>query len=207
MTDSLTTELAQSFHNTAAGSAVTPCCRDVRGEWAEYPKLAIDDPARDITYLGPGGVYMTYYLDTIPKGLQATVRLRVTARIRGALICRCMDDGRTLSETRVDEPFTTEIEVPVAFYNVARALIPGIGWAVLAYQVLRAARQAYEIYRMSPELVEMILAQIGPAGRAAIEQIANSSDNLCKNMHKCADPPPPGPPVPPEPVDPSTLIS
>lgn len=186
------TETQQPFvidlFGEGAPSPVRPCCNSVQGEWKVLPHPTIDG----IEYLGPGGVEATYYHDVIPKGVRVTARIRVNARIRGTLECKCMDDGRTLSETEVDEPISFDTEIPVYTQNIIKKFIPFIGWAMMAIDVYRAARAAYDMITMSPELTQMILENAGPGLSRAVEETTNSSDTLCQNMHNQRCPEDPG---------------
>lgn len=190
----MTPTLVQDF-GSGAPSASRPCCNDVRGEWKVIPHPSLEG----IEFLGPGDVTTTYYLDFIPKGYRITGRFLAQIRIRGTLKCKCMDGvfGRDLSETAVDEPFEFEVRLPIFSQNIIKRLIPGIGWVMLAIDVARAARTAYNIYNLSPELRAQIMEEAGPALDRAIEEITNSADTLCQNIHTQRCPPP----------DPSELIA
>jgi hypothetical protein len=189
-------QVAQSFNNSAPSAPVSPCCKNVKGEWAEIPKITVPDPKNNIEFLGVGDPKMTYYLGTIPKGISVPGRFRVRGHIKGTLVCKCMDDGRQLSKTQVDQPFTGEFNMPVYATNFAKKLVPGIGWVVLGYEIAEAIKKAYDVYTASPELVEELLKGAGPAAKKALDKVINSADELCKNKHKCVDPPKDdGPPI------------
>ena len=171
-----------------APSPVRPCCNSVQGEWKVLPHPTIDG----IEYLGPGGVFVTYYLEVIPKGYRVTARVRVNARIKGTLECKCMDDGRTMSETEVDEPISFDTEIPVYSQNIAKKLIPGVGWVMTAVDIARAARAAYDLVTLNPELTQMLLDNAGPGLSRAVEETTSSSDSLCQSKHSQRCPEDPG---------------
>jgi len=178
--------LTLDLFGSGAPGPVKPCCNSVKGEWKVIPHPTLEG----LEYLGPGGVYATYYLKVIPKGYKVTARVRVNGRIKGTLVCKCMDDGRTMSETAVDEPISFDTEIPVFSQNIAKKLIPGIGWVMLAIDVARAAKKAYDLVTLSPELTQMVLENAGPAVSRAVEEVTSSSDTLCQNKHHQKCPPP-----------------
>ncbi|HHH11495.1 MAG TPA: hypothetical protein ENK23_05410 [Sorangium sp.] len=196
--------LAQSFDNSAPAAAKSSCCKNVKGEWEVIPKLTVTD----IKYLGPGDVKTTYYFKTIPKGFKLSVRVRVKGRIKGTLVCKCLDDGRVLSKTKVDKPFSADGKMPVYSTNVLKKVLgPGVGWVLLAIEVIKAGKKAYDFYTKNPEFVKAALKMVGPAAKKAIEVIKNSADSLCKHKHKEKCKPAKPKPAPPAEPDPSMLIS
>jgi hypothetical protein len=199
-----TTQLAQTFNNSAPSAAASPCCKNVKGEWAEIPHPTVPDPRKDIDFLGIGQPKLTYYLgSSIPKGVSVPARIRARTRIKGTLICKCMDDGRQLSKTSIDKGVTVEGNVPIYSTTFLNKAVSGpLGWAILAYEIGKAGKQAYDIYSGNQEAIDAALKQMGPAAEKAVKEIINSADELCKNKHKCVDPPPPAPPTPPAPPGP-----
>ncbi|MBK8257231.1 MAG: hypothetical protein IPK82_31725 [Polyangiaceae bacterium] len=191
------TKVAQNFSNSPSGGAVSQCCKNVKGEWKEIPK-AYPNGAPDI--LGSPQAKGTYYFDTIPKGLSYSLKMRHKFKIKGKLVCKCMDDGRILSESAVDKDVTFEAQTPVYSQNITKKLVGGwLGWASLAYDVYKAGKIAYDIYKQNPEMIKELAKAAGPAADKAVEEIKNSADSLCKAKHKPCNDPEPAKPEPAKP--------
>jgi hypothetical protein len=187
-------KVSQSFDDSSAGGAVSMCCKDVKGEWKEIPKAY---PNGMPEYLGNPQASTTYYFDTIPKGLRYSAKLRHKWKVKGRLVCKCMDDGRILSESAFEKDITFDAQTPIYDQNIAKKLVGGwLGWASLAYDAYRLGKLGYDIYSQNPELAKELAKAAGPAAEKAAEEIKSSADTLCKSKHKpCSDNPPnPGPP-------------
>lgn len=210
MSEGVGDQVAQSFNNSATGGAVSMCCKDVKGEWKEIPKAY---PTGLPEILGNPQAEVTYYFDTIPKGLRYSMNMRHRWKVKGRLVCKCMDDGRILSESPFEKDLAFEAQTPFYQQNISKKFLGGpLGWASLAYDVYRAGRLAYDVYTANPELAQELAKAAGPAAERAVEEIKNSADTLCRSKHKpCNDPSPspPAPPARPAPgeADPSLLIS
>ncbi|MEZ4306851.1 MAG: hypothetical protein R3F14_02225 [Polyangiaceae bacterium] len=181
----VSTQLAQKFDNTAPSAAVTPCCKNVKGTWEKIPAIY---PTTNSKFLGPGKTTMSYYFDAIPKAVTIWGKFRQEFRIRGKLVCKCMDDGRTLSSTEVNETVSFDIQIPMAYMPLLRRANPW-GWWGLAYDAIKLAKKAYDIYNMSPEIANEILKNLPAAAKKTIEKMKSSADDLCKSKHKCPEEP------------------
>lgn len=184
--DELAERIAQSFDHSEAGAPVTPCCKDVEGEWVEYPKVVPDGFP---SFEGLDGIEGTQTLGGIPKGVAIMGRFHVRARIQGRLRCRCLDDGRTLSDTAVDVPFEADVVFPVGSVNILKKLVPSwITWLSTLWELAEALKNAYDIYSQNPELAQQLLEQAMEAVQEAVRRVANSAWEICANRHMCAAP-------------------
>ncbi len=202
-------KVAQSFNNSPSGGAVSMCCKNVKGEWKEIPKAY---PNGIPEYLGNPQADVTYYFDTIPKGLRYSAKMRHKWKVKGRLVCKCMDDGRILSDSPFEKDLSFDAQTPVYSQNLSKKFLGGpLGWASLAYDAYKIGKLGYDIYTANPELVKELAKAAGPQAEKAVEGIKNSADTLCKSKHKpCNDPAPadPGKADPgPGQGDPGPLVS
>jgi hypothetical protein len=197
----LSSAILADFAESGTGGPVANCCNDVQGEWERAPGAIL---APDIFIdgvpepLGDLQVAPTYYLDTIPKGLSFSYKFRYRLSIRGTLVCKCGDDGRTMSSTPFDKKTTIDVQTPVGSVKVVR--LPILGWIGMAIDAYKMGKQLYELYDMTPEKLRELA---GDAVEAVLKEIRDSADTLCRLKHKpCSSPSGPGIPTDPIPVDP-----
>jgi hypothetical protein len=205
----VSTTVAQSFNNSPTGGAVSMCCKNVKGEWKEIPKAY---PNGIPDYVGNPRADVTYYFDTIPKGLKYSAKLRHKWKVKGRLVCKCLDDGRILSDTAFEKDLTFDAQTPLYYQNISKKFLGGpLGWASLAYDAYKIGKLGYDIYSANPELIKELAKAAAPQAEKAVEEIKNSADTLCKSKHKPCNDPEPAKPGPgdsgPGEVDPSTLVS
>ena len=193
MAEGTGTRVAQSFDNTSTSGAVSMCCKNVKGEWKSVPKAY---PNGVPELLGNPQASVTYYFDTIPKGLMYSAKMRHKWHVTGRLLCKCMDDGRVLSETAFDKDLTFDAQTPFFSQNISKKFLGGpLGWASLAYDAYKVGKLGYDIYTENPELIKELGKAAAPQAEKALEEIKNSADSLCKSKHKPCndqDPKPPG---------------
>lgn len=196
---SVPSAILAEFAESATGGAVANCCNDVKGEWERAPGALL---APDIFIdglpepLGDPELAPTYYLDTIPKGVSFSYKFRYHLSVRGTLVCKCADDGRTMSSQPFDKKVSVDVQTFLGSVKVVR--IPVLGWLGYLIDGYKIAREAYELYNLTPEKMRELA---GEAIDLVLEEVKNSADTLCRRKHKpCTSPGQPSVPQPAQPA-------